>query len=68
MVFTVYVCDDFQLNDSGVLTIFGNYAGFSSNDKKMVDDFIEHSYYGAVVCPATFTDEFGVKPKKVIFK
>ena len=68
MVFTAYVCDDFELTDSGVLVIFDNYAEFSTNDREMIDQFIENSSYNAVVCPATFTNEFGVQPKKVIFK
>ena len=68
MVFTAYVCDNFELTDSGVLEVFGNYAEFSTNDREMVEQFIENSSYNAVVCPATFTNEFGVQPKRVIFK
>ena len=68
MVFTAYVCEDFELTDSGVLVIFGNYAEFTSNDRGMIEQFIEASSHNAVVCPAIFTDEFGVQPKRVLFK
>ena len=68
MVFTAYVCDDFELTDSGVLVVFGNYAEFSSNDREMVENFIANSFYGAVVCPAIYTNESGESPKKILFK
>ena len=68
MVFTAYVCDDFELTDSGVLVIFGNYAEFTSNDRRMVEQFMNNSFYNAVVCPALFKDEFGVQPKRILFK
>ena len=68
MVFTAYVCDEFELTDSGVLVIFGIYAEFSSNDREMVEQFMHNSSYDAVVCPAIFTDEFGVQPKRILFR
>ena len=68
MVFTAYVCDDFELTNSEVLVIFGNYAEFTSNDREVVEQFMNNSSYNAVVCPAIFTDEFGVQPKRIIFK
>ena len=68
MVFTAYVCDDFVMTESGVLGIFGNYAEFTSNDREVVEQFINNSSYNAVVCPAIFTDEFGVQPKRILFK
>ena len=68
MVFTAYVCDDYELTDSGVLVIFGNYAKFSSNDREMVEQFMNNNSFTDVVCPAMFTDEFGVQPKRILFK
>lgn len=68
MVFTAYVCDDFKLTESGTLEIFGNHAEFKSNDREIVEQFINNSIHDAVVCPSIFTNEFGVPPKKIIFK
>jgi hypothetical protein len=68
MVFTAYVCDNYELTDSGVLVIFGNYAEFTSNDREMVEQFIDNSSYNAIVCPAIFTDAFGVPAKRILFK
>ena len=68
MVFTAYVCDDFEMTESGVLTISGNYAEFSSNDRVMIEKFIENSFYNAVVCPAIFKDKNGNPPCRVQFK
>tara|TARA_R110000772_G_scaffold199435_1_gene310056 strand:+ start:289 stop:498 length:210 start_codon:yes stop_codon:yes gene_type:complete len=67
MVFTAYVCDDFELRDSGVLVIYGNYAEFTSNDSEMVQKFIDNGFYNAVVCPALYKNEFGARPKKIKF-
>ena len=68
MVFTAFVCDYFELTDLGVLEIFGSYAEFTSNDREMVEQFINNGFYNAVVCPALFKNEFGVRPKRVLFK
>jgi len=68
MVFTAYVCDDFELTDSGVLVIFDSYAEFSSNDREVVEEFINNSFYNAVICPALFKDQFGVRPNRILFK
>lgn len=68
MVFTAYVCDDFVMTESGVLIIFGNNAEFSSNDREMVQKFIENSSFNAVVCPATFKDANGKVPSRIQFK
>ena len=68
MVFTAYICDDYELTDSGVLVVYGNYAEFTSNDREMVEEIVNNSSHNAIVCPAIFTDEFGVPPKRVLFK
>ena len=68
MVFTAYVCDDFQMGESRVLTIFGNYAEFTSDDSVMVYDFINNSKYNAVVCPQLYTNGEGLRVSRVIFK
>ena len=67
MVFTAYVCDDYELRDSGLLIINGNYAEFTSNDREMVEQFIDNSSYNAIVCPAIFKNEFGVEVKRILF-
>jgi len=68
MVFTVYVCDDFEMTESGVLVVLGNYAEFTTNDRVMVEEFIENSTYNSVVCPAIYRDENGKVPSRIIFK
>ena len=68
MEFTAYVCDDFTLTKSRELIIYGNHAEFKSNNREMIQNFISNSFYNAVVCPTTYTDEFGVQPNKIIFK
>ena len=67
MVFTVYVCDDFEMSESGVLKVFSNYAEFSSNDRMMVEEFIKNSTHNAVVCPAIFKDVNGKVPSRIMF-
>jgi hypothetical protein len=68
MVFTAYVCDDFEMTESGVLYIFGNYAEFSSNDRVMIEKFMFNSFFNAVVCPAIFKDVNGKVPSRIQFK
>ena len=68
MVFTAYVCSDFEMSESGVMTICGSFAEFSSNDRTMVEKFIANSFENAVVCPAIYSDENGNAPSGVIFK
>lgn len=67
MVFTAYLCDDFKLSNSGVLTIYGSYAEFRSNDSEEIKLFIKNSSYSAVVCPQLHTNEDGVRVKRVVF-
>jgi len=68
MVFTAYICDDFYLNEQGILTIWGNYAEFTSNDSEIVNNFINKSFGNAVVCPQLYVNKEGVRVKRVIFK
>ena len=68
MVFTAYVCQDFELRDNGVLVIFESYAEFTSNDSEMVKEFISNSQYDAVVCPQLYTTSDGRRGKRVLFK
>ena len=67
MVFTAYLCDDFEMRDSGLLTIFGSYAEFRSNDSEEINSFIENYPHNAVVCPQLYVNEKGVRVKRVIF-
>ena len=68
MVFTAYVCSDFEMSESGVMYIWNSIAEFSSNDRTMVEKFIANSFENAVVCPAIYFDENGRAPSGVIFK
>lgn len=68
MVFTAYVCSDFDMSESGVMYIWNSIAEFSSNDRTMVEKFIANSFENAVVCPAIYSDENGRSPSGVIFK
>ena len=68
MVFTAYVCSDFDMSESGVMYIWNSIAEFSSNDRTMVEKFIANSFENAVVCPAIYFDENGRSPSGVIFK
>tara|TARA_R100000951_G_scaffold100889_1_gene91844 strand:- start:815 stop:1021 length:207 start_codon:yes stop_codon:yes gene_type:complete len=67
MVFTVYVCDGFWMTESGVLNVHGKFAEFSSNDRVMIEKFIEDSFFNAVVCPAIFKDATGKVPSRIQF-
>jgi len=67
MVFTAYVCSDFEMSESGVMYIWNSIAEFSSNDRTMVEKFIANSFENAVVCPAIFRDEAYRTPSRVIF-
>jgi hypothetical protein len=68
MIFTAYICDDFTLDQNGVLVIWENYAEFTSNDSEMVQQFINKSFENAVVCPQLYVDKDGMRVKRVIFK
>jgi hypothetical protein len=68
MVFTAYVCSDFEMSESGVMTIWGSIAEFSSNNREVVEKFIANSFENAVVCPVLYFDELGRTPSGVIFK
>ena len=68
MVFTAYICDDFSLDENGVLVIWGNYAEFTSNDSEIINKFINKSFEDAIVCPQLYVNKDGMRVKRVIFK
>lgn len=67
MEFIVYVCDDFEMTESGVLVVFGNYAEFTTDDRVTAQEFIDNSTYNSVVCPSIYKDENGNVASRIIF-
>ena len=57
MEFTAYICDDFTFDSkSKKLTISGVLAKYTSDNRIMVQRFIENSFWNAVVCPQMYVD------------
>lgn len=68
MNYTTYLCDDFYLDSDGLLTIYGSYAEFTSNDSEDIIVFIANYPCNAAVCPQLYVNENNINVKKVIFK
>lgn len=67
MKYTLYICNDFKFENK-TLTITDVLGILKSNDKNVMNNFIDKSNYNAVVCPELFMDENKDKPNKIIIE